>query len=745
MKELEPEDLLNDAYNPNSVAAQHARDLKTHHRAELKKKADAGDERAKAMLKHAEARDEAQRREFDARMERESYIPGHALDEDGNAPINGNAQCRICHTPYAKHFRFDPEGDVNGKITSTTIRGLCGRVPQDFPDLNTVSEAAGARQAAIAISKKKAKKVSESPADYLENFLNQILEDNADLGPNDEEWGEGIFDADPKEAIDELNDLLSKDLTPGVGGANLEILKKLVPDESFIAKIDEIADITKDSSDEPINQTIKVAMHEVAQANENLAKILNLGLIDFEGNGDVGGEETPQTSAEAGAVPPAAPPAPEAGAVPPAPEAGAVPPGPEAGAVPPGPEATPTPPPVAESSELARWLKIAGLKESVQVNNPKDVKQTQNPDGSTTVTPKEPGGRVHATIPPAPGAAAQATPPATQGSGKVNPTRESAVIKAIHKALECGAGPDTVLDFGHKQQTLLSCIEECGMDPQAFGLEASENGLEQMLKDISGFWNHEKKNFTIGGTRAKIKVLKSYKDGEYAGATDEDVAKVLQMINHIDPSSGHDEVKHISHLAHGHESTIDEDPENDQFDSLMRQFTSANPEANIGQILQQFMKSHPEIKMPAGSDTGATTSPGKIPGTWGDMSSFQDPSAMIKNTSKMPGAKVSNTSSGTINGQPASYDDAMKNMPKVSFGGQDFDFNNPDDMGKKIQGMVGNQFNKIQGQVPNQNVQFPGGSMNPQDMMKGIMSKMPKGGINEDPELTAMLKIAGLR
>jgi hypothetical protein len=73
--EIDADDLLNDAYNPNSVAATHARDLKAHHRAELKKKAEAGDERAKAMLKHAEERDEARRAEFDARMERESYSP----------------------------------------------------------------------------------------------------------------------------------------------------------------------------------------------------------------------------------------------------------------------------------------------------------------------------------------------------------------------------------------------------------------------------------------------------------------------------------------------------------------------------------------------------------------------------------------------------------------------------------------------------------------------------------------------
>jgi hypothetical protein len=73
--EIDPEDLLTDAYNPNSVAAQHARDLKAHHRAELKKKAEAGDERAKAMLKRAEENDEARRQEFNDRMERESFTP----------------------------------------------------------------------------------------------------------------------------------------------------------------------------------------------------------------------------------------------------------------------------------------------------------------------------------------------------------------------------------------------------------------------------------------------------------------------------------------------------------------------------------------------------------------------------------------------------------------------------------------------------------------------------------------------
>ena len=63
-----------------------------------------------------------------------------SIKEDAGGPINPNAKCNICHTPYAKHFRFDPPGDPTGKRTSTLIRGMCGAVPQNFPDLYSMSE-----------------------------------------------------------------------------------------------------------------------------------------------------------------------------------------------------------------------------------------------------------------------------------------------------------------------------------------------------------------------------------------------------------------------------------------------------------------------------------------------------------------------------------------------------------------------------------------------------------------------------
>ena len=79
--------------------------------------------------------------------------------------------------------------------------------------------------------------------------------------------------------------------------------------------------------------------------------------------------------------------------------------------------------------------------------------------------------------------------------------------------------------------------------------------------------------------------------------------------------------------------------------------------------------------------------------------------------------------------------------------GPELDFSNPDQMGSQIQSHVGNMMKGLQGKMPQGKVELPGGAGNidPQAMMKGMMDKMPKPGMNETSELTAMLKIAGLR
>ncbi len=70
--------------------------------------------------------------------------------------------------------------------------------------------------------------------------------------------------------------------------------------------------------------------------------------------------------------------------------------------------------------------------------------------------------------------------------------------------------------------------------------------------------------------------------------------------------------------------------------------------------------------------------------------------------------------------------DKFKNM-KLKFGDDEIDFSNPDQAGEKMKGMMGGMMKGMQGQMPNQNIQFPGGQMNPADMMKGIMDKINFG------------------
>jgi hypothetical protein len=65
-------DDVEEAYNPNSAGATHARELKAHHRKDLETKAKGGDETAKKRLQSLNDKEERMRNDYDARMERES-------------------------------------------------------------------------------------------------------------------------------------------------------------------------------------------------------------------------------------------------------------------------------------------------------------------------------------------------------------------------------------------------------------------------------------------------------------------------------------------------------------------------------------------------------------------------------------------------------------------------------------------------------------------------------------------------
>jgi hypothetical protein len=159
-----------------------------------------------------------------------------------------------------------------------------------------------------------------------------------------------------------------------------------------------------------------------------------------------------------------------------------------------------------------------------------------------------------ASMPPAP-------PMAESQAGTLSPLSKAKLTAKLIKARESGAQLHDKMDFGHKEMTLHDCMEACGIDPMECGFgddeesapEQQSDPVHDMLKTISGFWNKEEKNFTIGGTRAKVKIIKDFKNGQFKDATPEDVKRVLTLIDRMDPSSEHNqEISHIKHLSGVH-------------------------------------------------------------------------------------------------------------------------------------------------------------------------------------------------
>jgi hypothetical protein len=285
-------------------------------------------------------------------------------------------------------------------------------------------------------------------------------------------------------AIQKLNKIMSQELRGGPDGVNaVGSLKGLIDNPEFLLSL---RDIDADLDVRPLIQQF------VLQQDPEVASQLQFG-----GEGE---QEMP--------------PAPEAPMAAPAPEAPMAAPAPEA---PPDPMAAPAPEmppaPVAEDND----------------DIPFDGPYKKN---SGTVTDK--GGAKH-------GAHSQAKHLAHQG-----------LMKAIQNAKKAGADLDTKMKVGGKSMTLYDAIIECGLTPMECGFDdpetdSNESGFDQMTKFISGFWNKEQKNFTIGGTRAKTKIIKGFKDGEFSNASEDDVRQIIAMIDKMDPSSH--EHMHIMKLA----------------------------------------------------------------------------------------------------------------------------------------------------------------------------------------------------
>jgi hypothetical protein len=311
-----------------------------------------------------------------------------------------------------------------------------------------------------------------------------------------------------------------------------------------------------------------------------------------------------------------------------------------------------------------------------------DTEEPPAPDASAPPAPAP-----DASAPPAPDASA---PPAGAPPVPPAPVAESIVniagLKAkLIKALEAGATLETKLDFGHRVMTLGEACEACGitMDQP----ETTGNPIHDILKAIAGFWNATKKNFTIGGTRAKIKVLKGFKDGEFPNSEPEHVKKVIDMIEKMDPTKD-TELGRIKQLS----GTMQVEDVQDDFEALMKDFTEKHGNIDVDSMLAKFKQDNP---------TATTTQ------------------SNTANTQAMPKFDLND---------PQGMQNHFKN-----FAGQIMP-----QMAQKVQSATA-------GQKP-QDIKMPGfnGSFNPAEFGNHISNMMKGMNFNEANELAKMLKIAGI-
>ena len=457
---------------------------------------------------------------------------------------------------------------------------------------------------------------SFDPELAFENFMNNIISEDKDE----------IFSPNKDaqhSAIEKLNDILAKELKGGPEGVNaINSLKGLIDDPEFLTSL---RDIDPDLDVRPLIQQYILA------TDPNVATQIHFG-------GEDGGAKEQEAPPAMAAPAPAPEPAPMPGQ-----EVQAA--APEAGAVPPGPEAPAQPAPVAEAKKD---------------NNDNDPPWHVDPKEKTSkpVTPGKHG----------------------QGYSQARHLARQGLESALKKAKESGATLETQMDFGNKVMSIAEVLECCGMAPTDVGFEPEANGLESMLKYVSGFYNRDEGNFPLGGMRVKIKVKKAFEDGEFGPAQPGELAKVLKFIDMKDPSG-------------------------DEQHSVLRLAGVNRPEHGV-------------------DETGEMPVPDFGPMMQGIMDKFKG----------MQGANSTHTSSGTINGKDASYDDAMSQIGQMKFkmpkfGDDDtddgeFDMSKPDDMFKRLQSKIGTGLNGAMNKMPNNNVQVPGGQLNPQELMRTIMQKM---------------------
>lgn len=205
-------------------------------------------------------------------------------------------------------------------------------------------------------------------------------------------------------------------------------------------------------------------------------------------------------------------------------------------------------------------------------NEPAEIGGTDMPPAAEPAPELPPAAPPAPEVPPAEPAmppAAPTAPPMAESSDR------SARLKAkFMNAKAAGATLETQFSEG---MTLLDAMRQCGINPMECGFAEEQSGVDEIEDSISGFWNPEDENFTIGGTRAKTKIIKGMKDGEFPHASVDDAKLVINKIEQLDPSNSqeHDDIVTLAGI------NKPSDDRSMRLDVMMKEINSINENADL--------------------------------------------------------------------------------------------------------------------------------------------------------------------
>jgi hypothetical protein len=190
-----------------------------------------------------------------------------------------------------------------------------------------------------------------------------------------------------------------------------------------------------------------------------------------------------------------------------------------------------------ENPELSKEI-FAGSEYSKEEGDADEAPAGEEPAGEAPAG-EAPAGEGEASAAPAAGEAPPEMPgtaPAMEGADRA----KTSVLNAIRK----GAKPDTKVG----SKTLHDIMMELGMDPHdpaakdvAPPVEPRGKSYKDMKAFANGWWNKEKRNFTIGNRGIKTKIEK-----QFPGADQKDLERIFANIDRADPPSNVSNQEHNS-------------------------------------------------------------------------------------------------------------------------------------------------------------------------------------------------------